>query len=55
MLIHSVTTDLLLRMMGMMDDKAPKGCPAYTSLLIGSAAKRIQTASFFDEDNKACS
>ena len=27
MLIHSVTTDLPLRMMSMMDDKAPKGCP----------------------------
>ena len=31
-LIHSVTTDLPLRMMGMMDDKAPNGCPTYTSV-----------------------
>ena len=30
--IHSVTTDLPLRMMGMMDEKAPQGCPAYASV-----------------------
>ena len=32
MLIHSLTTDLPLRMMSMMDGKAPKGCATYTSV-----------------------
>ena len=30
--IHSVTTDLPLRRMDMMDEKAPQGCPAYASV-----------------------